>query len=87
MVRIAPIRLAYNPKTLWFDPGDLELKKEDPVVVSTARGLEFGRMADDVFEAADELLLLVPDADAQELTKLRQLVASPEPEASSEDEE
>ena len=51
MVRIAPIRLAYNPKTLWFDPGDLELKKEDPVVVSTARGLEFGRMADDVFEA------------------------------------
>ncbi|RDB63128.1 hypothetical protein C1878_04470 [Gordonibacter sp. 28C] len=51
MVRIAPIRLAYNPKTLWFDPGDLELKKDDPVVVSTARGLEFGRMADDVFEA------------------------------------
>lgn len=51
MVRIAPIRLAYNPKTLWFDPGDLELGKEDPVVVSTARGLEFGRMADDVFEA------------------------------------
>ena len=51
MVRIAPIRLAYNPKTLWFDPGDLELGKEDPVVVSTARGLEFGRMVDDVFEA------------------------------------
>ena len=51
MVRIAPIKVAYNPKTLWFDPGDLELKKEDPVVVSTARGLEFGRMADDVFEA------------------------------------
>ena len=51
MVRIAPIRLAYNPKTLWFDPGDLELKEEDPVVVSRARGLEFGRMADDVVEA------------------------------------
>ena len=51
MVRIAPVRLAYNPRTLWFDPGDLELRKEDPVVVSTARGTEFGRMADDVFEA------------------------------------
>ncbi len=51
MVRIAPIRLAYNPKTLWFDPGDLELRRSDPVVVSTARGLEFGRMAEDVFEA------------------------------------
>ena len=53
MVRIAPIRLAYNPKTLWFDPGDLELKKDDPVVVSTARGLEFGYLADDVFEAEE----------------------------------
>ncbi|MEG0460059.1 PSP1 domain-containing protein [Gordonibacter sp.] len=51
MVRIAPVRLAYNPRTLWFDPGELELHKEDPVVVSTARGTEFGRMADDVFEA------------------------------------
>ncbi|MEA5019588.1 MAG: stage 0 sporulation family protein [Gordonibacter sp.] len=51
MVRIAPVRLAYNPRTLWFDPGDLDLRKEDPVVVSTARGTEFGRMAEDVFEA------------------------------------
>lgn len=51
MVRIAPIRLAYNPKTLWFDPGDLDLKKDDAVVVTTARGMEFGRMADNVFEA------------------------------------
>ncbi len=51
MVRIAPVRLAYNPRTLWFDSGDLDLHKEDPVVVSTARGTEFGRMAEDVFEA------------------------------------
>ena len=43
--------------------------------------------ADDVFEAADELLLLVPDADVEELMKLRQLVAAPESEASSDDEE
>ena len=33
--------------------------------------------ADDVFEASDELLLLVPDADTAELEDLRQLVASP----------
>ena len=42
--------------------------------------------ADDVFEASDELLLLVPDADAAELEDLRQLVASPVSEE-SEDEE
>lgn len=51
MVRIAPVRLAYNPRTLWFDPGELDLHRDDPVVVSTARGTEFGYMADDVFEA------------------------------------
>lgn len=53
MVRIAPIRLNYNPKTLWFDSCDLDIRKGDAVVVSTARGVEFGRAADDVFEADD----------------------------------
>ena len=42
--------------------------------------------ADDVFEASDELLLLVPDADTAELEDLRQLVASPVSE-DSEDED
>ena len=43
--------------------------------------------ADDVFEASDELLLLVPDADTAELEDLRQMVASPASEESSEGEE
>ena len=25
MVRVAPIKLFYNPRTLWFDPGDLDI--------------------------------------------------------------
>ena len=51
MVRIAPINLYYNPKTLWFDAGDLEVRAGDGVIVTTARGTEFGRAAHDVFEA------------------------------------
>lgn len=51
MVRIAPVNLQYNPKTLWFDAGGLEVRAGDGVVVTTARGTEFGRAADDVFEA------------------------------------
>ncbi|WP_270299689.1 PSP1 domain-containing protein, partial [Eggerthella sinensis] len=51
MVRIAPINLYYNPKTLWFDAGDLDVRAGDGVIVSTARGTEFGRAAKDVFEA------------------------------------
>ena len=54
MKRIAPIRLEYDPKTLWFDPGDLDIKKDDPVVVRTARGEEFGEAASDIIEVEDE---------------------------------
>ena len=50
MVRVAPINLQYNPRTLWFDPGKLDIKKGDAVVVLTARGVEFGHAAGDVFE-------------------------------------
>lgn len=54
MTRIAPVRLAFNPKILWFEAGDLELGDKDYVVVTTNRGLELGQMAGEVFEAKDE---------------------------------
>lgn len=56
MVRVAPINLAYNPRTLWFDPGDLTVEKNDPVVVETARGLEFGTAASDLIDVGEEEL-------------------------------
>lgn len=51
MVRIAPINLYYNPKTLWFDAGDFDMRAGDGVIVTTARGIEFGRASGPVFEA------------------------------------
>lgn len=51
MVRIAPVNLQYNPKTLWFDAGSLEASVHDGLIVRTARGVEFGRLAQDIFEA------------------------------------
>ena len=65
----------------------LELPPRSVLAALLRDGRPITPSADDVFEAADELLLLVPDANAEELTKLRQLVAFPESEASSEDEE
>ena len=50
MVRIAPVRLSFNPKTLWFDAGELKLCAGDDVVVQTARGTEFGTLSNSVFE-------------------------------------
>ncbi len=54
MVRIAPVDLPFNPKTLWFDAGEVEISAGDDVVVETARGLEFGHVCDEVFEATPE---------------------------------
>ena len=65
----------------------LELPARSVLAALLRDGRPITPSADDVFEAADELLLLVPDADVEELTKLRQLVAAPESEASSDDEE
>ena len=50
VLRIAPVRLAFNLRTLWFDAGDKELNTGDDVVVSTARGFEFGTISASVFE-------------------------------------
>lgn len=55
MVRIAPVKLQYNPKTLWFDPEDLELEDGDPVVVKTERGTEFG-YTDGIIEVEEDEL-------------------------------
>lgn len=54
MVRIAPVNLQFNPKTLWFDAGDFEIEVGKSLVVTTARGTEYGHLADTIFEATDE---------------------------------
>ncbi|WP_139653485.1 PSP1 domain-containing protein [Raoultibacter phocaeensis] len=75
MVRVAPIKLQYNPRTLWFNPQDLDIHAGDPVVVKTARGTEFGH-ADDIIE--------VEEADIKKLkTELKPVlrIATPDDEA------
>lgn len=54
MVRVAPVRLAYNPKTLWFDAGSLTIDVGDSVIVKTVRGEEFGAVQMPVFEPSEE---------------------------------
>ena len=50
MVCIAPVRLSFNTRTLWFDANDLDLHINDKVIVSTARGDEFGTVANSLFD-------------------------------------
>lgn len=55
MVRIAPVELQYNPRTLWFDPGDLDLHDGDPVIVQTEKGPAFGHSKDIVDVSEDDV--------------------------------
>lgn len=84
MVRIAPVNLLYNPKVLWFDAQDLVIEPGDPVVVSTARGTEFGHLASEIFDATDEqvanlksalkpVLRIATDEDCENADKMEQL--------------
>ena len=60
MVRIAPVTLQYNPKTLWFDPCDLDIQDGDCVIVKTERGTEFG-YASAIREVDDEAVAKLRD--------------------------
>ena len=53
MPSVAPVRLTYNPKILWFDPKDLDIHRGEALIVKTERGQEFGIAEEDVKEVDD----------------------------------
>lgn len=71
MVTVAGIRFKSAGKVYYFDPGDLDLSQGDPVIVETARGVEYGIMAYDKKEVSESdivpplkpVLRLANDAD------------------------
>ena len=54
MVKVAGIRFKKAGKVYYFDPDGIELKKDDNVIVETARGLEFGLMTEDIKEVPEK---------------------------------
>ena len=48
MVRVTPIKMQAGTKVLWFDPGDIDVKANDHVIVKTERGTEFGTATADI---------------------------------------
>ena len=56
MVRVTPIKMPAGTKVLWFDPGDIDVKANDHVIVKTERGTEFGTATADIMEVSDELI-------------------------------
>ena len=47
MIRVIGVRFRTAGKIYYFDPGKLEIKKNDHVIVETARGIEYGTVVGD----------------------------------------
>ncbi|MDO5440981.1 MAG: stage 0 sporulation family protein [Bacillota bacterium] len=53
MVRVASVHFKNAGKNYYFDPGELELKSGDNVIVETARGQEYGTLVSDIEEVSE----------------------------------
>ena len=54
MARVIGVRFRKAGKIYFFDPMDLEIENGEPVIVETARGIEYGRVVLGVKEVDDE---------------------------------
>ena len=57
MVRVIGVRFRTAGKIYFFDPGKLDIKKNDHVIVETARGIEYGTVVGDPREEEEENLV------------------------------
>ena len=54
MIRVVGIRFRNAGKIYFFAPGDFDLKRGTPVIVETARGIEFGTCVNNPSEVTDD---------------------------------
>jgi len=57
MTRVIGVRFKEVGKTYFFDPGELEIKEGDGVIVETARGVEFGDVTEAPHDVAEEMVV------------------------------
>ncbi|MDE6882224.1 MAG: stage 0 sporulation family protein [Lachnospiraceae bacterium] len=54
MVRVIGVRFRTAGKVYYFDPGKLDIKRNDHVIVETARGIEYGTVVGDPKEESED---------------------------------
>lgn len=54
MIRVIGVRFRTAGKVYYFDPGKLDIKKNDHVIVETARGIEYGTVVGDPKDEEDD---------------------------------
>ncbi len=57
MTRVIGVRFRTAGKVYFFSPGEFDIKKNDNVIVETARGVEFGRTVSDIMEVEDDKIV------------------------------
>ena len=57
MIKVIGVRFRAAGKIYFFDPGKLEIKKGDNVIVETARGVEFGTVVGDPKQVTDDQVI------------------------------
>ncbi len=57
MTRVVSVRFKKVGKLYYFDPGELELTKDTPVIVETQKGVEFGECVMEPKEVEDEKIV------------------------------
>lgn len=84
MARVASVRLPFDPRTRWFDPGDVDLHAGDGLVVRTSRGLEYAEAVGEVAEVDDlqvqnlrsplqPVIRIATDEDREQRDRMKQL--------------
>ncbi|MDE6747878.1 MAG: stage 0 sporulation family protein [Lachnospiraceae bacterium] len=75
MIKVIGVRFRTAGKIYFFDPGELDIKKNDHVIVETARGIEYGTVVGEPNEVEDDkvvqplkavLRIATPKDDEQE---------------------
>lgn len=54
MIKVIGVRFRTAGKIYYFDPGELQIRKNDHVIVETARGIEYGTVVGEPREVADD---------------------------------
>ena len=57
MTRVIGVRFRTAGKIYYFDPGKLDIKRNDHVIVETARGIEYGTVVSDPKEEEDDKVI------------------------------
>ena len=65
MTKVIGVRFREAGKVYYFDPIDMEIKRDDHVIVETARGVEYGTVVLGVSEVEDEKIAEEVRAEAR----------------------